>query len=479
MDKTENANSGKIVQSLPTAFSIRYLWHLSGRLLPLFSLLFITIIYSHRLSLDEYSLFQSVWMYANVISVIIGYGVTTIIFSSDTYTIISFIKRNRKEIFTSYSVLSLAACVIFYIVSDHFSVALKLLVILFIFLQFVNTILETWIIRNEKQSQYLLINLAYAIFFFLWHLYIIFQPAFQLNMLIVGVIILSALKMMLLFTIKPATTGTDHITTATEKELKRHWAYAGINDIFGILSKWADKLILIYLLTPGEFAIFFNGTIDIPFVAMFISITGSYMMMRMASDKKNSELTSHLFRENFLMISSFSFPLFFFLFFFRNEFFLIFFGEKYLPAVPIFAVSVFILLLRVNHFGGILQIHSRSDWVTIGSLIDLIISSVLVFILYHFFGMQGAACAIVISTLVQLTYYLAKSSQLLGKSIAELVPLRALLARLALSGAFMFITRMMLPSVSATISLIIGALVMVAVIVASGWKYFRQMTQPS
>lgn len=479
MDKTENSDSGKIVQSPPAAFSIRYLWHLSGRLLPLFSLLFITIIYSHRLSLDEYSLFQSVWMYANVISVIIGYGVTTIIFSGDTSTLISFIKRNRKGIFTSYSILALAACVIFYIVSDHFTVALKLLVILFIFFQFVNTILETWIIRNEKQSKYLLINLAYAAFFFLWHLYIVFQPAFQLNLLIVGVIVLSALKMILLFTIKPAATGTDHITAATEKELKRHWTYAGINDIFGILAKWADKLILIYLLTPGEFAIFFNGTIDIPFVAMFISITGSYMMMRMASDKKNIELTSHLFRENFLMISSFSFPLFFFLFFFRNEFFLIFFGEKYLPAVPIFAVSVFILLLRVNHFGGILQIHSRSDWVTIGSLIDLITSTVLVFTLYHLFGMQGAACAIVISTLVQLTYYLIKSSQLLGKPTRELVPFNGLLARLLLSGVSLFIVKMLLPSVSATTSLIIGAIVMVVAIAVSGWKYFRQMLKSS
>ncbi|MCO6496781.1 MAG: polysaccharide biosynthesis C-terminal domain-containing protein [Chitinophagaceae bacterium] len=475
MDKKEGNGSDKITQVQPSAFSIRYLWHLSGRLVPILALFGITILYSHRLSLEDYSLFQSVWMYVNVISVIIGYGISTIIFSTDKNRLVVFVRKNRKIILPLYSALTIAACTLFFFTTGQYDNTLKFWVILFILLQNLNTIIETWTIRNEKQYQYLLINLFYAAFFFLWHLYIVLLPEFHLAQLIAGVCVAAVTKLIALLITRPKLSATATITPSEEKQLVSHWIFAGVNDIFGILSKWVDKLILIYLLTPADFAIFFNGTIDIPLVAMFISITGSYMMMRMTTGQKSSGEISFLFRENFLMISSFSFPLFFFLFFFRNEFFLIFLGEKYLPAVPVFTVSIFILLLRINHFGGILQIHSRSDWVMAGSLLDLIVAIALVFILYPIFGMQGAAAAIIISTLVQIVFYLMKSSQLLGRSVTELFPAKGLFIRLLISGVCFYLLKLLLASASTSTALTIGGAVMCLMIFILGRKYFYQM----
>ena len=98
-----------------------------------------------------------------------------------------------------------------------------------------------------------------------------------------------------------------------------------------------------------------------------------------------------LFRESFNMLSTIVFPLFFFLFFFREEIFSVIFKDKYNASIPIFAISIFILPLRINNYSVILQCFSQGKKIMMGSLIDIIIALILMVSLYPFMGSKGIA----------------------------------------------------------------------------------------
>ena len=129
------------------------------------------------------------------------------------------------------------------------------------------------------------------------------------------------------------------------------------------------------------------------------------------------------------MLSSIVFPLFFFLFFFREEIFSFVFKNKYHDSVPIFAISIFILPLRVNNYSVILQCFSEGKKVLLGSLIDIVIAIVLMITLYPVMGSRGIVLSIVISTYCQVLYYLWHSAKILKIKMYELFPVKKLIVK--------------------------------------------------
>lgn len=445
---------------------------MSGRMSPLIALLCVTILYSHNLDLADYGNYQSVWMYANIVSVILGFGITTIIFSTNAESLFAFIAKNKQQILSWYSALWISAIIIFLLFAKNFSTAQRIWISVFIVLQNANTILETIMIKNGGERKYFVVNVFYGLLFLGWHFFIL-KTGYALLFVITGIVCLSALKMFLLLLLRSKKQEAFTEPRNLDRSFTSHWIYVGLNDIVGIISKWADKLILLYLLTSSEFAIFFNGSIEIPFFGILISVTGSYMMLQMSKTTTDRTQIQSVFRESFLLLSSVVFPLFFFLFFFRYELFLIFFGKSYIASVPVFAISLLILPLRINDYCSILQSFSKGKKVTAGAVLDLAIAILLVFILYHFMGMQGAALAIVISTLIQSLYYLHQSAKVLHVKMKELVPSIRLLLRFLVTGAIFFLLKQVLVNINDFIAICIGIAVMLVIIAVMARKYLK------
>lgn len=441
---------------------------MAGRLFPLIALLLVTILYAHGLSLEEYGTFQSVWMYANLASVVMGYGLGTIIFSTHTGTLILFVQNNRKYILGFYAVLWVVCVATFFLVTS-FSPLLKIWIAIFIFFQNINSITETWLIKNNGENAYFRINLFYSLIFFGWHYYIL-QNGYDLEKLIAGIVLLSLVKLILLLIFRKKNTPVP-VENPDEEKLLPHWIFAGINDVLGIFTKWIDKLVLVYILLPSEFAIFFNGSIEIPLFSIFIGMTGSYMMMQMSKEPGDQRQLTSIFKENFLLLSSIVFPLFFFLLFFRYELFMVFFGEKYLASVPVFLITILILPFRINHFGGVLQVFAKSNLVTLGSLIDLIVAITLIFVLYPIYGMQGAASALVISTIIQIIFYMRHTSTLLNASTKEMIPANSLIIRFVVSGFTFFVLWYLIRETAPMVSIVCGLILFFILSFAMGRKF--------
>lgn len=445
-----------------------YFSMVAGRMLPMVALLLVTIFYSHGLSLENYAIFQSVWMYSNIISVIMGYGITTIIFSTNVGPLISFVRKHKKNILIFYSTLWTISLLVFLIVTS-FPDSLKWWIVFFFVLQNANTITETWLIKNNGGRIYFYLNLGYSLLFLVWHL-IILNIGYHLLYLIMGITGLSIIKLCILVRLTKQGSTPVH-EPAYNRKLAWHWAFAGTNDVLGILGKWIDKLVLIYILVPADFAIFFNGSIEIPLFAILVGMTGNYMMLQMSKTPGDNSRMKVIFRENFLLLSSVIFPLFFFLFFFRNDLFLILFGKKYLASVPVFAVTILILPLRINHYSGILQVFAKSNLVSLGAVIDLIIAILMIFILYPIYGMQGAAAALVVSTLIQITFYLLISASLLKIDLKEMVPFLSLIIRFVICGLLFFLLKWLTETAVPLIAISSGFILFLALSYFLGRKF--------
>lgn len=456
----------------PGSIQNNYYRIMAGRFLPLTAIVGVTILYAHNLSLENYGIFQSVWMYSNLVSVVLGFGISTIIFSTYAQTLLNFISENKKAVVLYYALLWILVIAIFWVIAPY-KPLLKVSITAFILLQNLNTIWESWLIKNNGDKIYLKINFVYSALFFLWH-YFILTHTYVLEDVLLGIVCISALKFLLLYLLRKFP-ESGRIGVINNRSFISNWVFTGANDVISVVSKWIDKLILIYLLTPADFAIYFNGSIEIPAVGIIVGMTGNYMMMQMSRGVPKKDLILPVFKENYLLLSSIVFPAFFFLLFFRQDLFLIFFSEKYLPALPVFVITILILPLRINHFGGILQVHSKGNILNRGALLELCAAVILVFVLFSLWGIRGAAMAPVISSLIQITYYLRQSAKVLGTSFWDLIPGIRLLVRFTAAGVSFFLLSLVLKRSSPPFALIAGLLFGGALVLVFGHSFIYQI----
>ena len=402
----------------------KFSWLFLGKVLPVLILILITIIYSRKLSFDEYGKFQSVWMYANIVNVVISFGLSAIILSTPLHFLFSFIKNNRKRLIIFYSVLWGAGLIALFLFAKNFNSSLKFLLIVFIIIQNVAAIIETLLIKQQGEKISFVINSFYSLLFFGWHLYVL-GNIYSLSFLIAGICILSALKLLAMILVLPGRELHEG-TTIEQKHFLSHWAYLGINDTLGVISKWMDKVFLLYLLTTADFAIFFNGSFEIPLFGLLVSVTGSFLLIEISGNIRLTDKIIKLFKESFNMLSSIAFPLFFFLFFLREELFSLAFKDKYSASLPIFVISIFILPLRINNYSVILQCFSQGKKILWGSMLDIAIALALMLSLYPAMGTKGVALAVVTATYCQVLFYLWHSAKMLHTSIFRIVPLQKL-----------------------------------------------------
>ncbi|MEO8763151.1 MAG: polysaccharide biosynthesis C-terminal domain-containing protein [Ginsengibacter sp.] len=448
----------------------KYLWLFLGRIMPLVSLFLITIIYSRQLSYDDYGTFQSIWMYANIVNVVISFGVSSVILSTSLPFLFSFLKSKRKIIAPFYIVLSMAGLAAFFFLAKNFTTPQKWLLIIFMVIQNTITIAETLLIKRGRERLSFVINFFYAAFFFGWHIYILLY-GYSLVKLVEGIVLISFIKLVAILMVRVK--KEYHIPVSSENHFLAHWGYLGLNEVFGIFSKWVDKIFLLYLLTVSDFAVFFNGSFEIPLFGLLISVAGSLMLIEFSANIAKTDKIQSLFRESANMLSAVVFPLFFFLFFFRTELFSVIFKDKYNASLPIFAISVFIIPLRINNYSVILQCFSQGKKVMLGSLIDIIIALVLMVCLYPFMGSRGIALSIVISTYCQVSYYLWHSAAILKIPVSGLLPFRTLGLKFGVMFILYLVLFLLLQNSSIAVKLIVAVIVTLLTTCAGMWKYLK------
>lgn len=400
------------------------------KLLPFIFLFIITILYANKLTKYEYGQFQSIWVYSNILCVVLNFGFSSTLLSSNFDEFMSFIKKNKTFIsFSYFFLLVIAACGLLY--SSGLNRNITMLLLLYITFQVIGMLYDALLIKLDRLKIYTGINLFYSILFFGVHLFF-YCYSYSLRNLIFSLALVSFIKLITFSFLKIRVNYSE--TNFSNIIISKNWLFIASATIIGILSMWLDKLYLQLKMPPDQFAVFFNGAIEVPFFGIIIGAVETILLRGISVSLHNKKDVVNLFKESIKLISAVAFPVFCFFLVFHFETFSLIFQNKYNESVPIFFIYIFLIPLRVTHFGVILQCYGKAHIVTLGAFGDGVLSLFLMFVLYPRFGTQGVAFALVFSTYLQALFYLYKSSQLLKVGVPDLLPVNHLLKVLLFNG---------------------------------------------
>jgi O-antigen/teichoic acid export membrane protein len=220
----------------------------------------------------------------------------------------------------------------------------------------------------------------------------------------------------------------------------------GLSGIVNILNVELDKLIIASAFSAAQFARYANGAFDIPLVGSVASAISSVMMPEFSRAQAEDRVPAvmRIWNRTVVQVGLLFIPLMSFLFFFATDFITLVFSEKYADSVVIFQIYLIAMIPKIVWYGTVLVALGHSREPLIGSTLALATNLTLNLILIEWLGFTGPAIATVITTFILFGYYVARLRSLLGLSLRDVFPWRAIGAILGLTAGLALVTRIAL-----------------------------------
>ncbi|WP_276134405.1 lipopolysaccharide biosynthesis protein [Polluticoccus soli] len=394
------------------------------RFFPSLANLLIVIAFSRYLDRAEYGIYQEFWVRLQVLSTVACVGLQAFLVTYQPVLVAAMIRSlSVKSIFKLIGWICFCAAVLAAMQADNFNWTMAFA---FLVIYSLSIILESVLISFRQYGILVFSNLIYTVLFCIAH-WLVLSERWSIEKLFSILLILVAAKLLATYiAFKKALAGMPALSNSYDlRSAKTLWAHLGVYDISQILFRWIDKFIITLIFTDELSAIYYNGSLEIPFLPLLLGAVGSAALMQLSGlgdHDKSVENAISVVNRSGKVLSSIVFPLFFFFLVFRKELFLVLLSDKYLQSVPIFAMAILAMPLKTYSFTTILQNRHRGDIINKGAVFDLVLALVLMYPLYIAMGLPGVALSFVISTYLQAGYYLYHSGRELRVSPVKLIP---------------------------------------------------------
>jgi len=408
--------------------------------------LLVLYVFAHRLPVQENGAYQGFWAQLNVFNAIAGMGISIFVYTYTPAKLESLFRTFTSRHFLGYSLFLLICGVVFAYLQIRNGLSLPVSILLLILFTFCN-ITDALLAVFRRASALIWINFLYALGFFLAHLWKLHTVASldDLATLLLP-LLMAKLVLSIRFIVKGVVVDTPEKQPqeAEIKSMRRLWMHLYFYDIIQISFLWLDKFIVSLLLSKEAAAIYINGSLNIPFLPLAFAAVSSAALMQLSTTKSPRQQT-RVVQGVGRLLATMAFPLFFFFLFFKEDFILSFFSEKYEVAIPIFLCSIMILPLRAYNHTIILQSREQGAVINRGALLDLVLALSFMYPLYLFMGLPGVALSFVLSTVVQVIYYFQHSRKIVEAKVADLLPLKNWTIKLLGFGLLAFLLHLILP----------------------------------
>lgn len=402
------------------------------RFFPLLANTLVIIFFSRHLDAATYGSYQNFWIQLYLLNPIACLGIHVFILTYTPAQLSCLWQRMRgKYLYALLGwILLLAGIFAFFRYYDGQTGAV--IPFLFLTVYALSLITESLLIAFRKFGLLAFVSLSYAGIYLLLHWQFL-QQVIGINELFTWLCGLIAIKL-LVYAV--AVYGNfKRVAPSQEPDnmqnIRSLWMHLGLYDVSQMMFRWVDKFIISLLLTERLSAIYFNGSIDIPFISVILGAVGSAALMRMA-DRKSNDVTHTLFVSQYSsrILSAVVFPLFFFFFFFAEDLFVVLLSQRYAASVSVFLVAILTMPLYAYHLTAILQNRHKGRIINLGALLDLVIALALMYPFYLIFGLPGVALSVVVSSYIQAGFYLYHTAQELNVKVVELLPMANWLLKL-------------------------------------------------
>lgn len=375
---------------------------LLSKLVPSLFLTVINIVYSHYLSQDDYGIYQTIFTYLNIFVIVSTFGLTRHILSFGALS--QYQPFLRMKLLSVVFLITLIPIIFYLLYTDStFDIPSLILFVVLLLSQSLYMIQEANVLSLEKNYILLTPNFIYASLLLIGHLSLLYVGYSLVKCLWVLIAISLIRNIIISFQIRRISQRDTYVSLFKELD---QLIWFGINDLLQILTKWIDKVLLILMLPAADYAIYFNGTYEIPLIGMGLSAFQSIITARSAKADATNKSNIELFRSSAFFMSGFLFPLFGLCFFYAHEIILLLFGEKYVYSAELFSITSLLIPMRICNYTVLLQIKSKGNIILAGAMLDFAVAIVSMYLFYPIWGLKGLALAMVIATYVQAAFYL-------------------------------------------------------------------------
>lgn len=414
--------------------------------------LIITVYFSHTLIPGDYGTYQNFWIRLLVLSTLACAGLAVLAYTYAPATISHILRQIRLQHYLLYLFFLVVIALVFVLLSPHRPLSVQSLagavITLLFFVSYVLNILTEALLTVYRKFTYLIISgILYALVFVLLHRAVAGNN-FDLYTLVGYLTILTTAKLCcnLFLSVKAVrTTDTREAPAIHMKRIKAMWLHTFFYDTTQVVFRYLDKFIVSYLVAAEYAAIYVNGTIDIPFLPLALTAVSSAALMQLNKNRNNSRETAvDTIRKSSSILATVTFPVFFFLLFFREEFIVFVFSGKYFASIPVFACALTRLPFYILNVPFYLQYRQKGDLINKGALLDMVLTLLLIYPMYRWLGLQGIVLSFIISSYIQLLYYARCVSRLLHTPLTRFLPVKSWIIKLVIFGGAAFLSHFLL-----------------------------------
>jgi len=174
----------------------------------------------------------------------------------------------------------------------------------------------------------------------------------------------------------------------------------GLAGALATISYTLDKVIVAAMCPPEQYAVYANGAMEIPLIAVVTGSVTSVLLPDIARLHKEGRVAEaiELWKRSAEKTALIILPTMCLLFCMAPEVISVLFSSKYADSAIPFRFYLCLMPIRVVTFGAMLQAAGRSDLLLWRSAGTLLINLVLSIILVHIFGYIGAVISAILTT---------------------------------------------------------------------------------
>lgn len=435
--------------------------------------------YSKNLDAMLYGTYSNFWINLNLLYPLACLGIHVLVFTYPANFILKIVKRISLSQYSLYGLWLFIIAALFALLQSA-SLHTWAVPFCFIIVYAATFILESCLMVCKKFSVLVWVNVIFSILYFGIHKYI-FNYSFSLQSLFTALLLLCSLRL-LIYVIVAARyfrreVQADEPSFFDIKKIRALWLYLALYDVVQNYSGWIDKFIVAHTLDSRSSGIYYNGSLNIPFLPLLLGAALSAVLIELSDTGQANETPRilKLMDKTGRIMSCIVFPLFFFLLLYRYPVVVLLLSAKYIPAIPVFLVSLLVLPLRAYSFTSVLQREHQGVLINKGAIADVIIGCALIYPLYKLIGLPGVALAFVISTYLQASYYIYHTARILQVGWYRLLPLGNWLLKLVIFGLLFIVLHLITTHYfTNVIAVILGAVSTMVIILFTLWLEIKK-----
>lgn len=198
----------------------------------------------------------------------------------------------------------------------------------------------------------------------------------------------------------------------------------GLAGMLGTLSTHIDKLIVSSRLPPADFAIYSNGTMQIPLLGVVFGSINSVLIPGLVSTYNQGEASEMfaLWKRTMVKSAMIVFPITILLYLLAESIITFLYSTKYEGSIVVFKIFILNMPFRIVTYTALLSIKGKNVLVFTLEAVGLAITAILAYIMTEKYGYIGAAYSSVIINYLMIATILVIISHLYTIPFRTLIP---------------------------------------------------------